>query len=196
MSGFYSKNNSGLTLLEALVATVIVGIGFVAVFQMVQYSIRSIDVSSDRNKGNYLVNLIAEDVLSHKRSTKENEEFADYLKDNQFSIQQCTNEFGLDSNITNTPENKVQYWKQYFDRGITKCRSNEDIRELNIIDICNSESSEVKTWDCRYVNNSEYNYNENGIPVTTKIYDPVYFGKMEIGFNKGTKTRNLYFQIK
>ena len=93
MSGFYSKKNSGLTLLEALVATVIVGIGFVAVFQMVQYSIRSIDVSSDRNKGNYLVNLIAEDVLSHKRSTKENEEFADYLKDNQFSIQQSIGTF-------------------------------------------------------------------------------------------------------
>ena len=196
MSGFYSKNNSGLTLLEALVATVIVGIGFVAVFQMVQYSIRSIDVSSDRNKGNYLVNLIAEDVLANKRTTRNNEEFADYLKDNQFSIQQCTNEFGLDSTITNTPQNKVQYWQQYFDRGITKCRSNEDIRELNIIDICNNETSEVKTWTCRYVNDSVYNYNENGIPVTTKIYDPVYFGKMEIGFNKGTKTRNLYFQIK
>ena len=196
MSGFYSKNNSGLTLLEALVATVIVGIGFVAVFQMVQYSIRSIDVSSDRNKGNYLVNLIAEDVLANKRTTRNNEEFADYLKDNQFSIQQCINEFGLDSTITNTPENKVQYWQQYFDRGITKCRSNEDIRELNIIDICNNETSEVKTWTCRYVNDSVYDYNENGIPVTTKIYDPVYFGKMEIGFNKGTKTRNLYFQIK
>ena len=196
MSGFYSKNNSGLTLLEALVATVIVGIGFVAVFQMVQYSIRSIDVSSDRNKGNYLVNLIAEDVLANKRTTRNNEEFADYLKDNQFSIQQCTNEFGLDSTITNTPQNKVQYWQQYFDRGITKCRSNEDIRELNIIDICNNETSEVKTWTCRYVNNTVYDYNENGTPVTTKIYDPVYFGKMEIGFNKGTKTRNLYFQIK
>ena len=196
MTGFYSKNNSGLTLLEALVATVIVGIGFVAVFQMVQYSIRSIDVSSDRNKGNYLVNLIAEDVLANKRTTRNNEEFADYLKDNQFSIQQCTNEFGLDWTITNTPQNKVQYWQQYFDRGITKCRSNEDIRELNIIDICNNETSEVKTWTCRYVNDSVYDYNENGIPVTTKIYDPVYFGKMEIGFNKGTKTRNLYFQIK
>ena len=196
MSGFYSKNNSGLTLLEALVATVIVGIGFVAVFQMVQYSIRSIDVSSDRNKGNYLVNLIAEDVLANKRTTRNNEEFADYLIENQFSIQQCTNEFGLDSTITNTPENKVQYWEQYFDRGITKCRSNEDIRELNIIDICNNETSEVKTWTCKYVNDSVYDYNENGFPVTTKIYDPVYFGKMEIGFNKGTKTRNLYFQIK
>ena len=196
MSGFYNKNNSGLTLLEALVATVIVGIGFVAVFQMVQYSIRSIDVSSDRNKGNYLVNLIAEDVLSHKRSTKDNEEFADYLKDNQFSIQQCTNEFGLDSTIANTPENKIQYWQQYFDRGITKCRSNEDIRALNIIDICDNQTSEDKTWTCKYINEEEYTYDENGAEVKTKIYDPVYFGKMEIRFNKGKKTRNLYFQIK
>ena len=195
MSGFYSKNNSGLTLLEALVATVIVGIGFVAVFQMVQYSVRSIDISSDRNKGNYLVNLIAEDVLSHKRSTKDNKEFADYLKENQFSIQQCTNEFGLETK-DNTPENKVQYWKQYFDRGITKCRSKEDIRALNIIDICNDEESEDKTWVCKYINNEEYTYVENGAEVKTKIYDPVYFGKMEIRFNKGKKTRNLYFQIK
>ena len=195
MSGFYSKNNRGLTLLEALVATVIVGIGFVAVFQMVQYSIRSIDVSSDRNKGNYLVNLIAEDVLSHKRSTKDNKEFADYLKENQFSIQQCTNEFGLETK-DNTPENKVQYWQQYFDRGITKCRSNEDIRALNIIDICDDETSDDKTWVCNYKNEEEYTYIENGAEVKTKIYDPVYFGKMEIRFNKGKKTRNLYFQIK
>ena len=35
----------GLTLLEALVSTAIVGIGFVAVFQMVNYSVQSIDVS-------------------------------------------------------------------------------------------------------------------------------------------------------
>ena len=35
----------GLTLIEALVSTVIVGIGFIAVFQMVNYSVQSIDVS-------------------------------------------------------------------------------------------------------------------------------------------------------
>ena len=195
MSGFYNKNNSGLTLLEALVATVIVGIGFVAVFQMVQYSVRSIDISSDRNKGNYLVNLIAEDVLSHKRSIKDDKEFADYLIENQFSIEQCTNEFKLETK-TNTPENKVQYWQQYFDRGITKCRSIEDIRALNIIDICDNQTSEDKTWTCKYINDEEYTYDENGAEVKTKIYDPVYFGKMEIRFNKGKKTRNLYFQIK
>ena len=38
--GIGNKNikEKGLTLLEALVSTAIVGIGFVAVFQMVQYS--------------------------------------------------------------------------------------------------------------------------------------------------------------
>ena len=40
----------GITLIEGLVATAIIGIGFVAVFQMVQYSVRSIDVSGERTK--------------------------------------------------------------------------------------------------------------------------------------------------
>ena len=40
----------GITLLEALVATAIVGIGFIAVFQMVNYSVRSIDVSGEEQK--------------------------------------------------------------------------------------------------------------------------------------------------
>ena len=53
----------GLTLIEALVSTVIVGIGFVAVFQMVNYSVQSIDVSGERTKGNYLVSMVAEDLM-------------------------------------------------------------------------------------------------------------------------------------
>ena len=52
----------GLTLIEALVSTVIVGIGFIAVFQMVNYSVQSIDVSGERTKGNYLVSMVAEDL--------------------------------------------------------------------------------------------------------------------------------------
>ena len=47
MIGTDSKlKEKGLTLLEALVATAIVGIGFIAVFQMVNYSVRSIDMFS------------------------------------------------------------------------------------------------------------------------------------------------------
>ena len=47
-----NKNKElGISILEALMATVIVGVGFVAVFQMVNYSINSIDVSGERTKG-------------------------------------------------------------------------------------------------------------------------------------------------
>ena len=49
------NKQSGMTLLEALVSTVIIGIGFVAVFQMVNYSIQSIDVSNDRTKANRIL---------------------------------------------------------------------------------------------------------------------------------------------
>ena len=56
----------GITLLEALVATAIVGIGFIAVFQMVNYSVRSIDVSGERTKTNYLVGMVAEDVIGDR----------------------------------------------------------------------------------------------------------------------------------
>ena len=48
------SKEKGLTLIEALISTVIVGIGFVAVFQMVNYSVQSIGVSTDRSKINYL----------------------------------------------------------------------------------------------------------------------------------------------
>ena len=62
------KNEKGMTLLEALVSTAIIGIGFVAVFQMVNYSVQSIDVSGERTKASYLASMVAEDVISEKHS--------------------------------------------------------------------------------------------------------------------------------
>ena len=49
----------GMTIMEALVAAVIVGIGFVAVMQMIQYSMRSADVSSERTKVGYLTDMLS-----------------------------------------------------------------------------------------------------------------------------------------
>ena len=60
------KTQLGLTLLEALMSTAIVGIGFVAVFNMVNFSVQSIDTSGERTKANYLVSMIAEDIIGHK----------------------------------------------------------------------------------------------------------------------------------
>ena len=62
------KNILGLTILESMVATAIVGIGFVAILQMTNFSVLSIDSSGERTKANYLVSMIAEDVIGHKNT--------------------------------------------------------------------------------------------------------------------------------
>ena len=68
MIGIDSKKikQKGITLIEALISTAIVGIGFIAVFQMVNYSVTSIDVSGERTKTNYLSSMIAEDLIGDR----------------------------------------------------------------------------------------------------------------------------------
>jgi|TARA_B110000459_G_scaffold76450_1_gene86007 hypothetical protein len=205
MIGICNKNNRGLTLLEALISTLIVGIGFVAIFQMVQYSINSIDVSSDRNKGNYLVNMVAEDMLANKNTGRvingTFNKFTDILLsegefgNEQWSVRECVTELNQEVH-DNTFDNKVQTWDTYFSHGITKCRPNLDVKILRIIDICDDTISVDKTWTCRHTNNLTYSYREFNEDQTVRIYDERYFGKMEMNFNKGQKTRSLYFQIK
>ena len=68
MKNKFIKNILGITILEGLVSTAIVGIGFVAILQMVNYSVQSIDVSGERTKANYLVSMIAEDIIGHRDS--------------------------------------------------------------------------------------------------------------------------------
>ena len=46
-------NISGLSLIEALVSVVIIGIGFVSILQMTNFSVQSIDNSGDRTKANF-----------------------------------------------------------------------------------------------------------------------------------------------
>ena len=77
----------GITLLEALVSTAIIGIGFVAIFQMVNYSVQSIDTSGERTKSNYLVGMVAEDLIAEKNSTSPTKDvnFMDYLVSNKVS---------------------------------------------------------------------------------------------------------------
>ena len=62
------KNILGLTILEGLISTAIVGIGFIAILQMVNYSVQSIDTSGERTKANYLVSMIAEDIIGYKNA--------------------------------------------------------------------------------------------------------------------------------
>ena len=47
-----NKKVLGVSILEALVSTVIIGIGFVAILQMTNYSVQSMQTSADRSKAN------------------------------------------------------------------------------------------------------------------------------------------------
>ena len=48
-------NISGLSLIEALVSVVIIGIGFVSILQMTNFSVQSIDNSGDRTKAKLVI---------------------------------------------------------------------------------------------------------------------------------------------
>ena len=65
----FIKNILGISILEALVSTAIIGIGFVAILQMTNYSVQSIYTSGERTKANYLTSMIAEDVIGNKKMT-------------------------------------------------------------------------------------------------------------------------------
>ena len=57
-------NNKGVTLIESMVAAVIVGIGFVAVYGLSTTSTTILLSSIDREKGSMLANTIMEDMLT------------------------------------------------------------------------------------------------------------------------------------
>ncbi len=194
MIGLYNKRKfeKGITLLEALVSTAIIGIGFVAIFQMVNYSVQSIDVSGERTKSNYLVGMVAEDLISEKHSNSPSKDikFMDYLVSNKVSgtsswrMGSCSTGTSTSGSFTNAAQNKFKKWDDRFSTRRIKCKGNQDIKFLKIFDICNNSASGN---NCKYNNNQRYD--------GTGVYDKWYLGKMEVNMNDGGKKKYLYFQI-
>ena len=114
-------SEKGVTLIEGLVSTAIIGIGFVAVFQMVQYSVRSIDVSGERTKATYIVGTIAEDIYAFKNQEKGTDKFVDLLKDNQWKSEKCSDGSTPSYNQSNAYDNKIQKWNSRVSRDNIKC---------------------------------------------------------------------------
>ncbi len=104
------KNILGLTILESLMATAIVGIGFVAILQMTNFSVLSIDSSGERTKANYLVSMIAEDVIGHKNTIYGLSSKAEGLSfENDGSITHTTNTTDADDpTVTTTSTSTVE----------------------------------------------------------------------------------------
>ena len=210
MIGTDSKlKEKGLTLLEALVATAIVGIGFIAVFQMVNYSVRSIDVSGERTKSNYITAMIAEDLIGDANSKKGADRLYEHLAKltdkNSYAWQNT--ECKRRNNITGNPykgadnaiDNKTQKWNLRVSSDRIKCQptklgstTTNDIKKLKVYEICrNNVKENGKTRPiCDYRNDD--------------VWDKTYIGRTEILMpttgtdakgNPVRKKKYLYFQM-
>ena len=190
MVGRYNKlkNILGLTLIEAMVSVVIVGICFISIFQMVNYSVRSIDVSGERTKTNFLVSMVAEDLMADKDQEYGGKNFHEYLlgtSNKGWRMGSCSNGTSSNSNFTNAPQNKMQKWDNRFSKKRIKCKGPNDIKALKIFDICHSSLSP----NCNYVGPNDSTYERQ------LYYNKRYFGRMEVNLNNGKKRKYIYFQI-
>ena len=218
MIGYYNKiknkNQLGLSILEALVSTVIVGIGFVAIFQMVNYSVQSIDVSGERTKANYLVSMLTEDILGNRNSlygidskdagiiinefgepVRQNDEgttvvykkFTDHLLENPWKVNSCANKSNFDS---------VSEIKDIYAAGTESVDApSNKLRKWNMIfeedrNLKCRGSKDIKTIKifklCRW-DHCDF--------IKDTIFDQaMYIGRIQININNGKKRKYLYFQ--
>ena len=205
-SGLNSKiinnKNSGLSILEALVSTAIVGIGFIAILQMTNFSVQSIDNSGERTKANFITTMIVEDVIGNRNTfhgkkatemkggTLANQKFSEHLANNVWSADNCVNAStdGTDDSASgdttkdiykeqkdNAPENKLDKWQAVFTKGrFLKCKSNKEKKKLEVFKMCR--------WsDCPVRNDNIFD-------------EPMYIGRLEVVLNDGKKRKYIYFQ--
>jgi hypothetical protein len=195
-----NKKILGLSLLEALVSTAIVGIGFVAILQMTNYSVQSIYTSGERTKANYLTNMIAEDVIGHKEiSTGSAKNFSDYLSENEFNSNFCENPT---TNIASTnrgnvygddevdgPLMKQRKWTALLnDKNYFNCKGNNERRNFRVFKLGSRWSLEPNIL----VNSNTRDIEGADVPYV--LDDLMYIGRVQMNLNDGKKRKYLYFQ--
>ena len=70
-----SKTIKGISILESLVCMVIIGIGFIAIMQLSAFSIASMDRAIEKNKVNFLTEMMMEDMVADPDQIKEYSKF-------------------------------------------------------------------------------------------------------------------------
>ena len=204
-----NKKISGLSLLEALMSTAIVGIGFVAILQMTNYSVQSIYTSGERTKANYLTNMIAEDVIGHKNVvTGSAINFSDYLFNNEFNSDFCEgattggstgsgnvsnsgNVYGND--VTDGPLMKMRKWQALLNnKDYLNCKGGNERRNFRVFKLGSKWSREPNIL----ANNNEREIDLNGTPTDVPYVtdDLMYIGRIQMNLNDGKKRKYLYFQ--
>ena len=210
------KTQLGLTLLEALMSTVIVGIGFVAVFNMVNFSVQSIDTSGERTKANYLVSMIAEDIIGHKdtiygestdgenitfnsegkpvkldeegKVLKEYKKFSEHLKDTEWNVGTGDKICANKSDYKRADDINSLYEDENKDAPTNKENKWKEIFGSDRYLKCKSKKDikNVKVFQICRWDHCDYK-NES-------VYDDgLFIGRVQINMNDGKKRRFLYF---
>ena len=180
------KKQSGITLLESLISTAIIGIGFVAIFQMVNFSVQSIDSSSERTKANYLVSMIAEDIIAHKITDLSWKAYVGKdvelcgKKKNKLEAKDIKPIY--ETVVEDADENKKEKWNSIFNTNrYLKCKSEKDIKDVKIFQICKT--------GCDYTSS----YIEDESDIHAEVYDEMFIGRVQVNMNDGKKRKFLYF---
>ena len=212
------KKQLGLTLLEALMSTAIVGIGFVAIFQMVNFSVQSIDTSGERTKANYLVSMIAEDIIGHRNtiyganaeeenivfnaegkpelintdgSTTEFKKFAEHLADTNWKVGDGSTVCANKANYVKKDDINNLYVEgdENVDAPRNKERKWNEIFGSDRYLKCKSEK-DIKNVKIFKICKWDICNHRN----ETVYDDGLFIGRVQVNMNNGKKRRFLYFQ--
>ena len=218
-------NELGITIIEALVSAVIVGIGFIAIFQMVNYSVQSIDVSGNRTKSNYLIAMVAEDLIADKYATilhtqddpdtpdvdeteyltfaghllgKQTDEDGalKFIDNNRANCDSVNTETAYKSDAGTTIQNKIDKWTlRLASNKFTSCRTND-----------NKQKNDIRVLGiidiCSGTIENPCGFQPPALAEVGLDADypgffvqKMYFGRMQMNLNKGNKRKYLYFPI-
>ena len=212
------SNNSGLSILEALVSTAIVGIGFIAILQMTNFSAQSITNSGERTKANYLTGMIAEDVIGSKNTLfgiNSDSEDIQYGQDGSVSLAS-----GADaSDVVKFSEHlNTNGWNAQLNCGGSTNTSNtadaaNNTGQENIYDTQNIDAPRNKKqkWDLIFNENRFLKCRTNNETKKVEVFsvcrwpgctnqsdlvfdEPIFIGRVEMKLNDGKKRKFLYFQ--
>ena len=214
------KNILGLTILEGLVSTAIVGIGFIAILQMVNYSVQSIDNSGERTKANYLVSMMAEDVIGHR--------------DSIYGIDSMVDKVAISIDGTVTVYEEIKESARKFSDHLagqdflSRCGDNVDlaagdatgnapaddgtVKSLYEVQHVDAPSNKEEKWMRIFSENRYLKCKGDRDVRKMKVYkicrwpgvcpyqdtsitdDGMYIGRVQINLNNGKKRKFLYFQ--
>ena len=215
MKNKFIKNILGLTILEGIVSTAIVGIGFIAVLQMVNYSVQSIDVSGERTKANFIVSMIAEDIIGHRNSiygvsaTDENisfeggnivsddpshKKFSDHLNNVGWtSAGTCAATTGSTGSVATPGVNNI-----YDTQNVDAPRNKENKWDQVIGDDrylkCKGQKDIKKVAVFKVCSWGGCPYQIESSAIQNYFDETMYIGRVQVNLNDGKKRKYLYFQ--